>query len=149
MTGARAGLAISLAAFAAWVGWLGYLVATEANVTVLRRPHLLAADAHALVDLDGGSGKVVQVLKSGTFKVAAGQPIELDNFADCRGYRGPGTYLVPLAAGAAGKFRVPDPLPSAGFIPVGKAGKNPAAGPHVFPWTAEVRRQYEDYQRGG
>jgi hypothetical protein len=137
--GARVRLAAAVVLFGAWIGWLAYLAATTSRPTVLSRPQFLVStlDVIARVDDDHGRpGAVVHVL---SVRWPAGQqdewdrPITVTNLSECRGWTGPGEYILPLVADGD-NYRVAGIPPSPGY---------PGGAPRIYSRTPEMLAQLE------
>jgi hypothetical protein len=144
MRAARVRLAVAVALFLAWVGWLGFLAATDARPPVVSDPQLLAAAAEVVAHVEAGpdgqlprSVTVKQVLRGNG--LAVGQTIVVANLPDSAGYAGPGDYLIPLAPGEAGAYRIPGPARSPGS----ELSKVPLRA-LIYPWNDAVRAQHKD-----
>lgn len=143
----KARLILAAALFLAWVGFLAFLALGTADPTVLSRPQFLVStlDLIATVDQDSlGQPKTaikvqeVHWSKMGTPGVMGGQQIDVVNLPAAEGWRGPGTYILPLVQ-KDGFYEVA-PLPrSPGFAGTIRQ-YNP---PRIYLETHETRAQLD------
>jgi hypothetical protein len=107
MTFPRARLVVSALLFVGWLGFLFYLVLESWQTVVLSRPQLLVSDLCVIADIgaDGAAPdphiKVRELVwgEGEKDRKLEGQSILVPNLIDvggAQGYRGPGTYIVPL-----------------------------------------------------
>ena len=150
----RARLAVSAVLFLVWIGYLCYLVARTRDPVVLSRSQILVTDLVALADILENKGhpasevridKVLWSREKGDHDLD-GRDIALPSLAanEVEGWRGAGTYLVPLtklkAANKEAHFQV-TLLPSVpGFH---------GTEARIYKATADVLFQWENLAAAG
>ena len=145
MKSAKLRLVLAAAAFAAWIAFLFYLAFTTRNPVVLARPQFLAATLDAIVEIDNPSALQVKVLEvhwPEKERELVGQTISIANLAECDGWKGPGSYIVPLVRQGKDTYLVAATPRSPGFDPRSTGYK-----PRIYPATPEARRQLEEIYR--
>ena len=90
-------------------------------------------------DKPAGQVTVTEVL-FGKDGPAVGQQIEVGNLHECRGFTGPGSYLLPLAKVGNGYIVAVPPL---------DPGVGTRFPPVVYPATASVRKQLSEIRSAG
>jgi hypothetical protein len=140
MTFARVRLAVAVSLFTAWIGCLVYLSATTVQPVILSRPQFLVSNFDVVAQLErtDGSPPQVEVVEvrwptdDRTRQALVGKTIPVVNLEDCRGWTGPGRYLLPLMTSGK-EYRVA-PIPrSPGYPQPGR--------PVIYPWTPQVEAQ--------
>src|SRR5437660_1454248 len=103
MRSARLRLALAAALFLAWIGWLAYLAARTSHPIVLSRPQFLVSNLDVSAEVGGGARpdpkvaiKKVHWPHTEQAQKMVGQTIEVSNLPECGGWKGPGTYILPL-----------------------------------------------------
>ena len=146
MKPARWRLILAASLFAALIGYIAFLAATTRHPIVLSRPQFLISnlDVIAFVEIREGQPPQVTVKEVHWPPEEApklvGKQIELmTDLRDCDGWRGPGTYILPLTSDTKGTYRVAPIPPSPGFEPRG--------GPPIYLDTAETRHQLDAIQK--
>ncbi len=152
----RARLAVSALLFVAWISFLFYLVLITRDTIVVSRPQILVADLLVVAQLHQGengkpaTGAVVErVLWPGTEKDLKEKSTilleELQDIGEPQGWRGPGSYVLPLRR--KGSEQEPryelTPLPQ--LPPL--AHPRWAVAPRIYPATKEVLRQLHEIKQ--
>jgi hypothetical protein len=136
---ARMRLVLAIVLFAGWIGWLAYLVIVTRDSVVLSRPQFLVSTLDVVADIDSREGNpppitVREVHWPTESRDLAGKTIPVENLADCKGWTGPGSYIVPLITSGKESYRVA-PLPrSPGFEP---------DQPVIYPATPQTLEQLQ------
>lgn len=123
----RARLVVSACLFLAWLTFLGVLAYRNHYAVILARPQLLMSDLVVVAELGEQQGRaareiaVRQVLWPRDAKLPARlEVLNLGDLGPRQGFRGPGTYLVPLLRQSfdANPSYLATPMPtSTGFKP--------------------------------
>lgn len=144
MTAARWRLYIAFGLFVVWVGWLGYQALTHGRFPVISRAQLLVSQVDVIgvvsAQADGKPDATVEVQSihwpadGGGLKPS--EKIQIVNLPDATGFRGPGTYIIPLVREQKpGEFRVAGLPPSPGFVTGGQF--------FIYPLTPATQKQLE------
>jgi hypothetical protein len=134
--------------FIGWMIWLGNEALQHRSPVVVSRSQLLAAQYDVLADVVPGADnkpdqkiQVQSVLSDGAGAPTAGQTITIHNMLDTQGFAGKGTYVLPLVK-RGGEFWVADLPFDPGFPPLR------SLPPRIYPWTPEVKQQFESIRQG-
>lgn len=138
-------------AFTLWSAWLGWQVWRHPAPTLVSQPQLLVAPVVVVAELSApaegqpATAKVREVLKGGGF-LPADQTVRLLDWNQAAGFRGPGTYLLPLQPidRAQGRFSVvPVPVSPGHYYLNAKDVKR-----KVYPLTPSVELQARELLQG-
>jgi hypothetical protein len=145
MSGARLRFGLALALFLGWLGWLGYLVARQSREQPVSRPQILAAEylivGRVEAGPDGAPSVLVKVEQVYASPAGGGVPDKITtDLSDALGFRGSGSYLLPLSPEKGQPvFRV-TPIPrSPGYDP-----RLPQSRPYVYRWGPDVEAQLRE-----
>jgi hypothetical protein len=157
-------LAVTAAAFCAWIGWLAFLVLHQP--VILPHAPFLVAGLNVVATVDGVDDPVTiqEVVWARDPQAAAGlkgRKVRVTNLPDCRpDWHGPGAYLLPLLKTGEDSYQVADatglpaearrehlekgrPVPSLspGYDPVPDRQRKALRPPHIYPLTPETLAQ--------
>jgi len=145
--------ALALAGFVLWLCWLAYLVLTASQPTVLSRSQFLVAECTVVVEIKEPSDEPAKLVvrevygpHGNTRALGADLPkvsdkIEIVNLANCKGWKGPGFYILPLVR-ADDAYRVAPLPPSPGFVHLPQQqDQNPKYDRFIYQDTPETREQ--------
>jgi hypothetical protein len=129
--------------FFGWIGYLSYLAATAGHVIVLSRPQFLISNLDVIAAVERPEGEAeprVKILevhwpRDAEARNLEGTTIPVADLAECVGYAGPGTYILPLTKDTKGTYHVTPTPPSPGYERVGPRT--------IYPLTPETRHQLE------
>lgn len=143
-------LGVAVTAFVGWIAWLAYAAWTKERGPILSRS-LLAVATHAVVaDVSADETSPSQPFSRVQVRQlltdhgpAAGSRIDVANLPRARGWQGAGEYLLLLTP--------LDPMTETASTPrfllvtlPRSPGYDPADSlPRIYPWTASIRRQWE------
>jgi hypothetical protein len=141
-------LIISLALFVGWIVWLGKEALQHRNPVVVSHSQLMAAQYAVVADVSPGADnkpeskiQVKSVLSDVEGAPAAGETIIVRNLGGAQGFVGEGEYVLPLVKRGADYWIADLPF-DPGFPPLR------SLPPRIYPWTPEVRKQFESIQQG-
>ncbi|HLW68804.1 MAG TPA: hypothetical protein VKS79_26035 [Gemmataceae bacterium] len=141
-------LIVCLVLFVGWMSWLGKVALQHRNPVVVSRSQLLEAQCSVLANLSPGANnkpdqkiQVQSVISGDEVAPAAGQTITVRNMADTQGFIGNGTYVLPLVKSGADYLVAGLPV-DPGFPP------SRDLPPRIYPWTPEVKKQFESIRQG-
>ncbi len=139
MKSARIWLALTAFAFCAWIAFLVYLVVNTRHPIVLSRPQFLVSTFDVIARVETPDDLQVQLeeVRWPPGADRAGQKIKVVNLAQCEGWNGPGSYILPLEPAGKNYRVVPTPR-SPGFEP-SRLGNRP----RIYPVTPETLWQLE------
>jgi hypothetical protein len=132
-----------LVIFMAWLGWLGYIALHTRQTVIVSRPQILVSNLDVIARIDRQDAtevKVDQVHWPASQEKLKDQTLAISNLAECAGWSGPGSYVIPLTAD--GKTWHVTLTPRSPGYPV--AGK-----PRIYPASAESLRQVDEVEKGG
>jgi hypothetical protein len=148
MNGARMRLVIAAALFAAWLGWLAYLAATTTRPVVLSRPQFLVSTLDVVADVRAADAEPAAdvIVRKVHWPLQDRQglvdkEIHVVNLADCIGWAGPGSYILPLVRDGDA-YRVAAIPPSPGYNAL-----NDQAAVRVYPATEEALHQLDEIRK--
>jgi hypothetical protein len=136
-----------------------YLAVKGKEVVLVSRPQLLVAPLIIVGEVSEDSGevrgvRVIQVFRGGKLLEQLAEPgeplpqtIRVIGFDRCRGWQGPGAYVLalqPALPRAGAPFALAEIPPSPGF-PL--RNREEATRPFIYPATPSVRRQTEEAVR--
>ena len=146
MTARRGLLAVAVLAYVAWVTWLA-MQTGDVKGPIVSRSQVAVANVLVKAELstqDDGRPAVkivvVEMLICSTEGTSPkkGDEIELANLPGCRGFAGPGEYLVVLERLKDG-YRLRSSPRSPGYA---------EGQPWVYPWSESVEKQVSFYVAG-
>jgi hypothetical protein len=135
--------------FVSWIGYLAYLVATTRDTIVLSRPQFLVSNLYVIGKVTGdaehpvGSLQVEEVPWSADDKdreqlVGATIPVKrLEQCQKANGWKGAGSYILPLMKFGEGNYWLTETPPSPGF-----QGREEYRL-RIYPVTEQTRRQLQ------
>ncbi len=137
----RARLVVSACLFVAWLGYLLFLVLQNQQMVVLSRPQLLTAPVCVVAEVRDKNGRpAAEVVVERVVWAEAGkktpEKIEVQNLpalGEKEGYKGPGTYILPLAPLGDDYLLVPIPFP--------------VSDVRIYSLTRETEWQLEEIKR--
>lgn len=144
MTFARLRLACAALLFVGWLAWLAAAVWQKDNPDKVSRAQLTAAEAVVVAEVTAAEDGLPQpkakvVIRLSATGPAAGTEILVPNLPSAvvpgKGFPGAGRYLLALAGGDLGVFRVAGLPRSPGYE------ETSPKLPTVYPWTPEVQAQ--------
>jgi hypothetical protein len=144
MTFARIRLAVAAVAFVGWLSWLAVAVWQKDVADKVSRAQLTAAAAVVVAEVTVGEDglplpKAKVTRRVGGTGPAVGDEITVTNLPSAvvpgKGFPGAGQYLLPLAGGDLGVFRVAGLPRSPGYE------ETTPKLPSIYPWTADVQAQ--------
>jgi hypothetical protein len=143
----RVRLAVAAVLFLGWIGWLAYLAVSNHDPVILSRPQFLIADLWVIGDINTQDDHprrevaVREVVWASQGKKPSGDVLEVADLPDMKtenGWRGTGTYMVPVTVRTVGKrdYYTVTPLPRSPGFP--EAGER-----RIYVATPETRAQLD------
>jgi hypothetical protein len=129
--------------FAGWVGYLGYLAATTRNPVVVSRPQLLVSNLDVVAHVESVDGEpkvaIEEVLwpRDADSQKLVGASLDIVNLADSEGWKGAGSYILPLTRGPKDTYRITAIPRSPGYERQGFVTR-------IYPATPATRAQLNE-----
>jgi hypothetical protein len=143
MTFPRARLVVSACLFVGWLGFLLYLVVQNQHMIVLSRPQFLVAPNCVVAEVAGSEDHPAPkvTIDRVVWGEVADKQVEVPALAKLgakEGYRGPGRYILPLAAGQVEGRTVCQLVPVPAY---------PTAELRIYAVTRETESQLVEIER--